>query len=128
MSWRDAMAIGACQVMAIVPGASRSGVTMTAARYLGWSRTEAARFSMLIAIPTISASGLFAGVSLMSEGAQESISAAAIVAGLSFISALAAIAVFMRLTRTMSFTPFVIYRILVGVILLVFANQLTENV
>ncbi|MEL7491601.1 MAG: undecaprenyl-diphosphate phosphatase [Pseudomonadota bacterium] len=124
MSWRDAMAIGACQVMAIIPGSSRSGVTMTAARYLGWTRTEAARFSMLIAIPTISASGLFAGISLASEGAQESMSAAAIVAVLSFFSALAAIAVFMRLTRSMSFTPFVIYRLVVGAVLLAFAGQL----
>jgi len=125
MSWPDAMTIGACQVMAIVPGSSRSGVTMTAARYLGWSRTEAARFSMLIAIPTISASGLFAVLSLISDHAQESMSAAVIVAVLSFLSALGAIAVFMRLTRTMSFTPFVIYRLVVGVALLVLANQLT---
>ena len=126
LSWRDAMIIGAAQVFAIVPGSSRSGVTMTAARYLGWSRTESARFSMLIAIPTISASGCFAALALFSDGAQESLAAAAIVAGLSFVSALAAIAVFMRLTRVMSFTPFVIYRIVLGVILIVFAGELTQ--
>ena len=125
ISWRDAMAIGAMQVLAIIPGSSRSGVTMTAARYLGWTRTEAARFSMLIAIPTIGVSGLFAGLSLISDGAQESISAALIVAVLSFLSALAAIAVFMRLTRSMSFTPFVIYRLVLGAALLVFADRLT---
>ncbi len=127
MSWRDALSIGAMQVTAIIPGASRSGVTMTAARYLGWSRTEAARFSMLIAIPTIGAGGLFAGVQLVSEGARESLSAAAIVAGLSFVSALAAIAVFMRLTRSMSFTPFVVYRIVVGAALLYYADRLSAG-
>ncbi|MEL7486047.1 MAG: undecaprenyl-diphosphate phosphatase [Pseudomonadota bacterium] len=124
LTWRDALFVGAMQVLAIIPGASRSGVTMTAARYLGWSRTEAARFSMLIAIPTISASGLFAIVSLVKDGAQAEMSAAAVVAVLSFVSAFAAIAVFMRLTRSMSFTPFVIYRLIVGVGLLVFADRL----
>ena len=124
LTWRDALSIGAMQVLAIIPGASRSGVTMTAARYLGWSRTEAARFSMLIAIPTISASGLFAGVSLFRDGAQAEIADAATVAALSFVSAFAAIAIFMRLTRSVSFTPFVIYRLVVGVALLVFADQI----
>ena len=121
LGWRDALIIGVAQTFAIVPGSSRSGVTITAARFLGWSRTEAARFSMLIAIPTILASGLFAVLSLMSDGARESMAAALIVAVLSFVSALAAIAVFMKLTKVMSFTPFVIYRIAVGVALLIYA-------
>ena len=124
LRWRDAVVIGAAQVMAIVPGSSRSGVTMTAARYLGWSRTEAARFSMLIAIPTIGASGLFAVLSLLSEGASAEIGAALIVAVLSFLSALGAIAIFMKLTKTVSFTPFVIYRLVIGVLLLVYAGSL----
>ncbi|MHA7873743.1 MAG: undecaprenyl-diphosphate phosphatase, partial [Hyphococcus sp.] len=53
ISFREAMTIGASQMLALVPGVSRSGITMTTARYLGWKRTEAARFSMLLAIPTI---------------------------------------------------------------------------
>ena len=121
MSWRDALIIGAAQTLAIIPGSSRSGVTMTAARFLGWSRTQSARFSMLIAIPTILASGLFATLSLVSDGASESMAAAGIVAVLSFLSALAAIAVFMKLTQIMSFTPFVIYRLIFGVVLLGYA-------
>ena len=135
LTWRDAMLIGAAQVIAVIPGSSRSGVTMTAARYLGWSRTEAARFSMLIAIPTILVSGLFAALSLASPsepvattaGVQSGPTAALIVAALSFLSALAAIAVFMRLTRSMSFTPFVIYRIIIGVILLMSAGRIGEG-
>jgi len=122
ITWREVMMIGGAQMLAVIPGVSRSGVTMTASRYLGWTRPEAARFSMLLAIPAISAFGLFAGIDLAVDGARESVSAALIVALLSFASALATIAVFMRLTRSISFTPFVIYRVLLGVVLLVYAG------
>ena len=123
--WREVMTIGAAQMLAVIPGVSRSGVTMTAARYLGWTRTEAARFSMLLAIPTISAFGAFAGLELIRDGAGASFAAAGFVAVLSFAAAYAAIAVFMRLTQRMSFTPFVIYRVALGVALLVFADAIT---
>ncbi|MEM9014749.1 MAG: undecaprenyl-diphosphate phosphatase [Pseudomonadota bacterium] len=119
----EAMAIGAAQMLALIPGVSRSGVTMTAARYLGWTREESARFSMLLAIPTISALGLFAGIDLAQDGAEATMAAAAIVAVLSFAAALATIAIFMRLTRSISFTPFVIYRVLLGAALLLFAGM-----
>ncbi len=127
IGWREALTIGAAQMLALVPGVSRSGITMTAARYLGWSRSEAARFSMLLAIPAISALGLFAGIDLVREGAQADIIGAAVVAILSFLSALAAIAFLMRLTQKISFTPFVVYRIVFGIILLVFAGALVEG-
>lgn len=127
IGWRDALAIGAAQMLALVPGVSRSGVTMTAARYLGWTRNEAARFSMLLAIPTISALGLFASIDLVKEGAQSDMAGALIVAVLSFLSALAAIAFLMRLTQKISFTPFVIYRVIFGLALLVFAGALAEG-
>ncbi|MEM8936610.1 MAG: undecaprenyl-diphosphate phosphatase [Pseudomonadota bacterium] len=118
ITWREVMTIGLAQACALVPGASRSGVTMTAARYLGWTRTEAARFSMLLAIPTIMAFGLFAGLELASNGETGNMVAALIVAALSFTAAYGAIMVFMRLTQSMTFTPFVIYRILMGVALI----------
>ena len=122
MSFRHAMTVGFAQVLALIPGASRSGVTMTAARYLGWSRVEAARFSMLLAIPSIAAGGLFVAYDLLSGSLSDtSPSAAGIVAGLSFISALCVIHLFLRLSRTVSFTPFVLYRILMGVALIAFA-------
>ncbi|GJL94613.1 MAG: undecaprenyl-diphosphatase [Hyphococcus sp.] len=124
IGWREVITIGAAQALAIIPGASRSGVTMTAARYLGWTRPEAARFSMLLAIPTISAFGLFAGLELASEGSTTSLAAAGIVAALSFLSAYGAILLFMKLTQRISFTPFVIYRLLLGVALLYFAGNL----
>ncbi len=126
IGWREVLTIGALQAFAIIPGASRSGVTMTAARYLGWTRTEAARFSMLLAIPTIAAFGLFAGLELITTGAGASIAGALVVAVLSFVSAYGAISIFMRLTQRISFTPFVIYRIALGVGLLVLAGGQTS--
>jgi len=127
IGWREVLMIGAAQALAIIPGASRSGITMTAARYLGWTRTEAARFSMLLAIPTISAFGLFAGLELISVGAGASLTGAVIVAVLSFLSAYVAILVFMQLTHRMSFTPFVIYRVGLGAALLLFAGNLANG-
>lgn len=125
ITWRDALTIGAAQMIALVPGVSRSGVTMTMARYLGMARGEAARFSMLLAIPTILALGFFAGVKIFQEGAGATMSGAAVVAVLSFLCAYAAIAVLMQLTRKISFTPFVIYRVIFGIILLALAGSLT---
>lgn len=124
ITWRDTLAIGGAQALALVPGVSRSGVTMTMARYLGMARPEAARFSMLLAIPTILALGFFAAIEIVRDGAGATMSSAAIVAVLSFICAYAAIALLMRLTRMMSFTPFVIYRIVFGIVLLAMAGQL----
>lgn len=127
ITWRDALTIGLAQMIALVPGVSRSGVTMTMARYLGWSRTEAARFSMLLAIPTILALGFFAAIDIAQKGPGATMSGAIIVAVLSFVCAYAAIAVLMRLTRTMSFTPFVIYRVVFGVLLLAFVGSLAAG-
>lgn len=124
ITWREAMMIGVAQMCAIIPGASRSGVTMTAARYMGWSRTEAARFSMLLAIPTISALGIFATIKIMADGADGTMTAAAVMAVLSFMVAYATIALFIRLTRSVSFTPFVIYRLVFGVLVLLLAGRL----
>lgn len=127
IGWKEALTIGAAQALALIPGASRSGITMTAARYMGWTRPEAARFSMLLAIPTILALGSFAGIELVREGAQADMAGAAIVAVLSFLSAYAAITFLMRLTQKISFTPFVIYRIFFGVLLLAFSGVLTKG-
>ncbi len=122
LTWRHAMMIGFAQILAIIPGASRSGVTMTAARYLGWSRPEAARFSMLLAIPTIAALGLLAGLDMFTgQVATADPISASIVAVLSFLAAYIAINVLMKLIQSMSFTPFVIYRLVFGVFLIIFS-------
>jgi len=110
-----ALIIGLAQVLALVPGTSRSGITMTAGRLLGMERFEAARFSMLLSIPTIIAAGTLAGIEIEVEGTLDLLgSDAAIAAGTGFISGLLAIAAMMAWLRHAGFTPFVVYRILLG--------------
>jgi len=118
MSWGQAIIVGVSQVAAVIPGASRSGVTMMAARFLGFNRHEAARFSMLLAIPTVLGAGTAATLELSQVGNVTLQSDAIIAAILSFLTAWASIAVFMRLMENMSLTPFVIYRVVLGVALL----------
>ncbi len=120
-TWKRVLIVGCAQALAIIPGTSRSGITITAARFLGISRPEAARFSMLLSIPTISAFGLFAALELLQEGTAVAMSDALIGALLSFMAAYAAIHLFMKMTSKMSFTPFVVYRCGLGLILLGFA-------
>ncbi len=119
MTLGGAVAIGLAQVLALVPGTSRSGITMTAARILGFERRDAARFSMLMSIPAIAAAGVLKGAELYRSGDAQLTSDAAIVAVLSFGIAIAAIALLMAWLRRASFTPFVVYRIGLGVGLLV---------
>lgn len=115
---RDAIAMGLAQVIALVPGASRSGVTMTMARALGYTRIDAARLSMLMSIPTIVAAGTLTSLKLASAGDIALGLDAALAAALAFVAALAALAVMMRMLQTWSMTPFVIYRLILGAILL----------
>lgn len=117
-TWGRAMAVGFAQVTAVIPGASRSGVTMTMARFLGFERKEAARFSMLLAIPTILGAGAAGALELAESGDVTLQADAGIAAVLSFLAALASIAVFMRLLEKISLTPFVIYRVVLGAALL----------
>lgn len=118
MSWGRALIIGCAQVLALVPGTSRSGITMTAARVLGFERDEAARFSLLIAIPVILGAATLAGLDLVQAGNAQLTMAAAIAAALSLVAALGAIAVMMRWLARATFTPFVIYRVILGLVLL----------
>ena len=117
----DVIAIGISQVLALIPGTSRSGITMTAGRILGMERTDAARFSMLMSIPTIIGAGALKGYELFKIGDVSMISSAFIAAVLAFVSALVAIFLMMAWLRKATFTPFVIYRVVLGVFLLVVA-------
>lgn len=110
----NALIIGLAQVLALVPGTSRSGITMTAARFLGMERAEAARFSLLLSIPTIAGAGLLVGLELYDSGDVQLGLDALIAAGLAFIAALGAIALMMRWLEHAGFTPFVIYRLALG--------------
>lgn len=111
LGWRDALIIGLAQAAALVPGVSRSGITMTAALVLGLKRPDAARFSLLLSIPTTAAAGALASVDLIRSG-DPALQADALVAGvLAFVSALAAVAGLMAWLRRATFTPFVLYRL-----------------
>jgi undecaprenyl-diphosphatase len=117
----DALIIGLAQVLALIPGASRSGITMSAARMLGFERADAARFSLLLAMPAIAGAGVLEGWALYSSGDAQMTFDAGFAAGLAFVAALIAIALMMAWLRRSSFTPFVIYRILLGALLLAIA-------
>ena len=118
MPMASALAIGLAQVLALVPGTSRSGITMTAARALGYERQAAARFSMLLSIPVIIAAGTLEGLELYAAGDAVLTASVAIAVALAFVSALGAIGFLMKWLRRASFTPFVIYRIGLGAYLL----------
>jgi hypothetical protein len=118
LTWRTAFLIGLAQVLALIPGTSRSGVTMTAARSLGFTRKDAARFSLLLGIPTILGAGVLSGYDLYQTGDLMLGLDVFLAMALSFISALVAIYLMMRWLEKASFTIFVIYRILLGVGLL----------
>ncbi len=118
LTYKNAAIIGFAQVLAIIPGTSRSGVTMTAARGLGFNRTDAARFSMLMSIPTIMAAAILQLKDLFETGNIEIGSDLILGAVLSFVAALLAIAGLLKWLERASMTPFVIYRVLLGVGLL----------
>lgn len=117
-SLRDAFLMGLAQVLALIPGTSRSGVTITAARRLGYDREGAARLSMLMSIPTILASGLLLGAEALHSFDVSLMQDAALAAAFAFASALLALALMMRLLQSVSFTPYVVYRCVLGLILL----------
>ncbi|MEE9453108.1 MAG: undecaprenyl-diphosphate phosphatase [Paracoccaceae bacterium] len=115
---RDAIIMGLWQALALIPGTSRSGATISGARYLGYGREQAARLSMLMSIPTIMASGALLGLDVIKEGDWSLAKDASIAAILAFFAALFALTLMMRLLKTVSFTPYVIYRIGLGIVLL----------
>ena len=119
---RDALAIGMAQIFALIPGTSRSGVTMTAARARGFSRTTAARFSMLLAVPVIAGASLLKSRHFFS-GESGALAAnlawqAGLVALLSGLTAWVAISLLMRWIARADFKIFVYYRLVLGALLL----------
>lgn len=119
MTLGSAFIIGMAQIVALVPGTSRSGITMTAARFLGFERGAAARFSMLMSIPVIVAAGAVAARDLATSGEPIVTGDAGLAAAIAFLTALLSIAVLMFMLKRVNFTPFVIYRLFLGVVVLV---------
>jgi undecaprenyl-diphosphatase len=118
-NWKISLLIGLAQCLAIIPGTSRSGVTMTAALFCGFQRQSAARFSFLLSIPTIGAAASMAMLELMGQpdiNWSELLYAMA----MSALTALACIHFFLKFIGSLGFLPFVIYRLLLGIFLLFF--------
>lgn len=118
LSWIDILVIGCAQAVALIPGTSRSGATMTAGLFLGLSREASARFSFLLSIPVIFLAGCLESRQLLEKPEQVHwglITVATILAG---VSAYLCIHYFLKFIRTVGMQPFVVYRLLLGALLL----------
>ena len=114
----QAIFIGIAQVAALIPGASRSGVTMTMARQLGLDRLSAARFSLLLSVPVICGAAILKTANLFSAETPPDLTALAAITSLSFVCALGAIRWLMGWLTSANFTIFVLYRLMLGLVLL----------
>jgi undecaprenyl-diphosphatase len=113
---KDALVIGAAQVLSLNPGTSRSGITITAARYQGFTRDSAARISFLMALPVTAGAVVLKMAKLAKDGVPHGMGSAMVIGVITAaISGWLAVWGTIRLVRTRSFTPFVIYRVLAGV-------------
>lgn len=123
---KNGLYIGIAQILALAPGTSRSGITITAGRYLGLDRDAAARFSFLLLIPVVTGAAIFKGASAAHEGLPSGVVGPIIVGTIAAaVSGYLAIAFLLRLVRTTSYAPFVYYRYAVGaIVLLIIATGL----
>lgn len=118
LTWRTSLMIGIAQAIALIPGTSRSGITMTAARAFGFNREASARFSFLLSIPLITLAGGYKLIQLLTTDVY--VEWGALVSGviLSALSAYFCIYFFLKWLNTIGFTPFLIYRLILGGVLL----------
>ena len=115
---RDSILMGVFQVLALIPGVSRSGITISSARLLGYQKYDAIRLSMLMSIPTILASGALLIPGLLNETNTVSLLELFVSFILSFLSAMIALSILIKFLSALSFTPYIIYRIALGFFLL----------
>lgn len=115
---RDGLIYGVCQAMALIPGVSRSGATISGGLFMGYRREAAARYSFLLAIPAVLASGLFE-LKDTADGGHVSWGPTLFATVIAFVTGYAVIAWFMKFISTKSFMPFVWYRIALGVVIIV---------
>lgn len=121
IKWGAAVLVGLMQAVALIPGTSRSGITMTFGLFAGLSRTAAARFSYLLAVIVGGLAGGMEALKLAKAGIDMQLLPVAVGFVIAFISAYLVIHFFLKLISRISMTPFVIYRILLGIVLLVYA-------
>lgn len=117
---KNVLTIGFAQVLALIPGTSRSGITITAGLMVGLTRNAAARFSFLLSIPLIAAAGGYKALQLVSETGPVDWNAIGLGTLLSFVSAYACIHYFLILVARIGMMPFVIYRLILGAVLILF--------
>ncbi|GHB22902.1 undecaprenyl-diphosphate phosphatase [Salinicola rhizosphaerae] len=122
MTLKTALLIGLAQAIALIPGTSRSGITMTAALMLGFTRQAAARFSFLLSIPLILAAGSLKGLELAQSGTATQWHEIALGVVFSFVAAWLCIKLFLAALDKIGMMPFVVYRILLGIALFVWAT------
>lgn len=118
---KDALIVGAAQALALNPGTSRSGITMTAARAIGFNRDSAVRISFVMSLPVIAGAVLFKGYEFFTDPADNSDLYIPMAVGIvtSALSGLAAVWGTIKLVSTKSFMPFVVYRVAIGTVMLV---------
>jgi len=117
LTWSQTLVVGVAQAFALIPGTSRSGVTMTALLALGYSRIAAAKFSFLLAVPTIALGGMFAGKDLLESNSPIEWWPILIGVIVSAVFALLCIRWFMRLLQTLGMKPFVYYRVFLAIMI-----------
>ncbi len=118
MNWRSALIIGLAQALALVPGVSRSGITLTAGRFLGFNADSAARFSFLLAIPIIAAAGGYGALKVALGEASINWQQFLLAMGFAALAGWACIAAFLALLQRVGLLPFIIYRLALGIFLL----------
>lgn len=119
LNLRDVLIIGAAQALALIPGTSRSGITITAALMLGLKREAAARFSFLLSIPVILIAGGFETLEYLETARTQDAQALLIGALISAVSAYSCIHYFLKLLERVGMMPFVAYRLVLGIVLVV---------
>ena len=118
MTLRSGLLIGLAQMLALVPGTSRSGITITMGRMLGFNADTAARFSFLLSIPIIAAAGAYGVLRMLMHDASIDWFQFGLAIALSALAGWLCIAVFLALLQRVGLLPFVIYRLALGVALL----------
>ena len=128
VSVREGLYLGVAQAISLVPGVSRSGVTISAGRFLGLDRDSAARFAFLLLVPAVTGATVLKGIGVVTDGLPDGV-VGPMIAGMiaSAVSGYAAIAWMLRYVRTHSYDVFVVYRVLVGVgVLILIATGVRE--
>ncbi|NND64914.1 MAG: undecaprenyl-diphosphate phosphatase [Gammaproteobacteria bacterium] len=120
VTWRDALLIGLAQALALIPGTSRSGITMTAGLMVGLDRAGAARFSFLLSVPIIFIAGLWKLIGLMQSPMSVNWGVLISATVLSAVTAYLCIELFLRFLDRIGMMPFAIYRIALGLLIFVF--------